>query len=123
MLHFSRRTEGAYFGWIHRFVRHSGVLSADDLSEETVRSFLIHVADVRRVSPATQALPAVLLLFREVLRRPLGGVGPVPRARVPSRLPVVLTTAEVERVIAHLSGTARLVGRLRYGRGSVCSSV
>jgi integron integrase len=62
-------------------------------------------------------LAALLFLYREVLHRPLEGLGPVPRGRAPTRLPVVLTPAEVQRVLGHLDGTYRLVGILLYGSG------
>ncbi|MBI1789726.1 MAG: tyrosine-type recombinase/integrase [Acidobacteria bacterium] len=39
------------------------------------------------------------------------------RARPPKRLPVVLTSDEVERVLAHLGGVPRLVCTILYGSG------
>lgn len=41
----------------------------------------------------------------------------MPRARVPVRLPVVLTPDEVRRVVERMSGTPRLVALLLYGSG------
>ena len=63
-----------------------------------------------------QAL-AALLLYRDVVGRPLAGLGEVVRARAPVRLPVGLTRAEVERVLAGLRGTMGLVGAVLYGSG------
>jgi len=52
-----------------------------------------------------QALSAILLLYREVLGRELPWLDGVPRPARPPRVPVVLTRAEVERLLAGLSGT------------------
>ena len=117
--HYSRRTEQAYVGWVIRFVRHHRLRHPAELVEQDVMAFLRHLAEERRVAAATQgqALAALLFLYREVLGRPLAGLGPIPRARAPARLPVVLTQQEVERVLAGLQGTAALVGALLYGSG------
>jgi len=67
------------------------------MGEAEVKAFLTHPAVDRQLAPSTlgQALAALLFLYREVVGRPLAGVGPVPRARAPVRLPVVLTPEEV----------------------------
>src|SRR3989304_4155343 len=90
--HYSRRTEQAYVGWVIRFVRPHR---------------LRHPAGV-----ATQgrALAALLFLYRHVLGRPLRLEGHLPRARTPTRLPVVLTRSEVVRVLGQLEGGYRLRG-------------
>ena len=58
-----------------------------------------------------------------ILPRGKGGQTPgpavrvIPRPRAPVRLPVVLTSDEVRRVLAELSGTRRLIGMVLYGSG------
>ena len=64
-----------------------------------------------------QATAAIVFLYREVLGRPPGDFGPLPRARQPIRIPVVLTAAEVRQVLACLEGMPRLIGMLLYGSG------
>ncbi len=59
---------------------------------------------------------ALLFLYEHVLERPLDRLRVV-RASRPVRLPVVLTRAEVRRVLDHLDGPARLVAELQYGAG------
>ena len=117
--HYSVRTEAAYLGWVRRFVRFHGLRHPGELGEAEVAAFLTHLAAVRKVAPSTQqqALSALLLLYRDVLCRPLGPLGPVQRARAPHRLPVVLTRGEVGRVLEELRGVPRLVGMLLYGGG------
>jgi integrase len=73
----------------------------------------------RNLSAATQqqALGALLFLYRNVLGRSLEALGRLPRGRVPTTLPVVLTPEELARVLGLLRGTHRLVGLLLYGSG------
>jgi integron integrase len=119
MGHYSPRTEEAYVFWVRRFVRHQGLRHPGTMGEAEVAEFLRHLAEERRVaaSTQTQALAALLFLYREVIGRALSLSGRIPRARSPSRIPVVLTRLEVEAVLAQLTGTYRLVGLLLYGSG------
>lgn len=117
--HFSRRTEAAYVYWIKRFVRHCGLRHPADLGPAEVRQFLSHLVVERKLSAATQqqALAALLFLYRAVLDRPLESLGRLPRGRVPTTLPVVLSPVEVGQVLGLLAGVHRLVGWLLYGSG------
>ena len=65
----------------------------------------------RAIAHAT-ARAALLFLYKEVLRRPLSGLGAIPCARAPVRLPVVLTAEEVRSVLERMRGVTRLVGLL-----------
>ncbi len=117
--HFSPRTEEAYTAWVRRFVKFHGLEHPDRMGDAEVTAFLSHLAVERRVAPSTltQALAALQFLYREIVRRPLAIGDVIPRSKAPVRLPVVLTPAEVRRVLAELSGTHRLIGMLLYGSG------
>jgi len=117
--HYSRRTEQAYIGWVIRFVRYQRLRHPAGLGEAEVTGFLRYLAEQRGVAAATQgqALAALLFLYRQVLGRPLRLEGHLPRARTPTRVPVVLTRSEVARVLGQLEGGYRLVGTLLYGSG------
>ena len=68
----------------------------------------------------TCALPicALLFLYKEVLGQELPWLDGITQARVPKRLPVVLTHEEVARVLARLpQGGHQLVCGLLYGAG------
>ena len=65
----------------------------------------------------TQALSALLFLYREVLGQPLRVAGQIPRARRAERLPTVLSAAEVGAVIRELRGTRQLIALVLYGSG------
>ena len=119
LLHLSRRTEAAYVYWTKRFVRFCGLRHPAELGPAEVRRFLSHLVVERHLSAATQqqALSALLFLYRNVLGQSLEALGRLPRGRVPTTLPVVLTPGEVARVLGFLRGTHRLVGLLLYGSG------
>jgi integron integrase len=80
---------------------------------------LTHLAIHRRVSASTQnqAFSALLFLFRTVLGRDLEDLDDTPRAKRPTRLPVVLSRSEARALIDHLPGRLWLVGSLMYGAG------
>ncbi len=117
--HYSRRTEQAYIAWIRRYVRHYRGRHPRELDEPEVRAYLGHLATERKVSASTQsqALAAIQFLYRDVLRRPIGFVTGVPRAKRRERLPVVLTRTEVRALIEQLNGAKRIMALLLYGAG------
>jgi integron integrase len=115
----SRRTEDAYRHWVRRFVLYHGKRHPTELGLPEVNDFLSHLAVEARISPSTQnqALAALLFLYRDVVRRPLGEPRDYLRALRPRRLPIVLSRDEVQRLLAQLSGRERLVCLLLYGSG------
>src|SRR5262245_65368175 len=84
-----------------------------------INHFLTHLAVEGKVSASTQtqALCALLFLYKVVLEQPPGWLGEVIRAHRPKRLPVVLSREEVAQVLGQLQGTYRLIGMLLYGSG------
>ena len=117
--HYSRRTEDAYVHWIRRFIVFHGRRHPRDLGASEISAFVTWLAVERRVAASTQnqALSAVLFLYRNVLRQEVGAVELLPRARMPSKVPVVLTVAEVRKVLDALTGVPRIVAMLLYGAG------
>ena len=117
--HMSPRTEQAYVGWILRYIRYHGTRHPAELSEQHIVAYLTYLAAERRVARSTQmqALSAIQLLYREVLRVPIGDLRSVLRSSTPTRLPAVLSREEVGAVLAMLTGQPRLVALLLYGAG------
>ena len=117
--HYSPRTEEAYVAWVRRYVHFHALRHPADLDTDAIQAFLSHLAVERQVAPSTlsQALAALLFLYREILRRPITELGPIPRARAPVRLPVVLTQREVRVVLDQIQGHPKLVALLLYGAG------
>jgi integron integrase len=84
-----------------------------------VERFLSHLATEGQVSASTQrqALNALVFLYRDVLHKPLESkIAPVRSKRRP-RPPTVLTQAEVQRLLAAMTGRHALMARLLYGGG------
>jgi len=117
--HYSLRTEEAYVGWIRRFVVFHGKRHPRELGEPEINAFLTHLAVKDRVaaSTQTQALAALLFLYRHVLEIPFPKLETLIRAKRPRRLPVVLTREEVRSVLDHLHGAPKIVATLLYGGG------
>jgi len=115
----SRPTEQAYLSWVRRFVRFHRLRHPAEMGEAEVLAYLTHLTARGRVAHSTQmqALSALLFLYRDVLRRPLGNLRGLVRASGPRRLPVVLTALEVARVLGHLKGDGWLVAMALYGAG------
>ncbi|HEY8249221.1 MAG TPA: integron integrase [Burkholderiales bacterium] len=118
-LHYSARTEERYVHWVKRFIYFSGKRHPAELGAAEVTAFLNYLARERDVAAATQnqALSALLFLYREVLRQPLPWLDELDRARRPVRVPTVLTSEEVRRLLAAMRGTKWLMASLLYGAG------
>lgn len=117
--HYSIRTEQAYVDWIKRYILFFDKRHPKDLGVHEVEQFLTHLAVERRVSASTQnqAKSALLFLYKEVLAIDLPWLDNVERAKAPKRLPVVLTPAEIQKILAQLDGTNLLITSLLYGTG------
>lgn len=90
-----------------------------DVGPAGIKPFINDLAARRSVAASTQsqALNAVLFLFREVLEIEIGQLEGLRRIQRPSRLPVVLSVDEIRRVFDHLQGQSRLLAELLYGTG------
>lgn len=119
MRHRSPRTEEAYVHWIRRFILFHDKRHPQELGEREVAAFLTHLASERNVAASTQsqALCALLFLYEAVLERPLAEMEGLVRARVPKRLPTVLTPGEARAILAEMNGAAKLVASILYGSG------
>lgn len=117
--HYSLRTERAYVSWARRFILANGKRHPRLLGGAEVERFLTDLAARDDVASGTQnqALAALLFLYRDVLGLKLPWMQDVVRAKRPRRLPVVLSRAEVDRLLAALDGPPRLMAALLYGTG------
>ena len=92
-LHYSRRTEQAYWHWTRQFVLWSGKRHPLEMGAPEVGEFLSHLATERGVSASTQrqAKAALLFLYQHALQVELPWIDDIVTAKQPHRLPVVLT--------------------------------
>ena len=117
--HYSRRTEQAYCLWVRRFIRFHGIRHPADMAQPEINAFVTHLAVDAHVSASTQtqALSALLFLYRHVIGREVGELTDLVRARKSRRLPVVLTRDKVKAVLSQLDGDTWLMVSLMYGSG------
>jgi len=117
--HYSRRTEESYTRWVKRYILYHGKRHPGEMGAGEIEAFLSSLATDRNVSASTQnqALAALLFLYRDVLGIELPWLGSLVRAKPREHRPVVLSVAEVNRLLARLSGTHALMARLLYGTG------
>jgi integron integrase len=119
--HYALATESCYAQWITRFILFHHKRHPRDMGAAEVEQFLTHLAVEGHVSVSTQsqALNALVFLYKQVLEIDLGRLDAV-RARRPKRLPVVLAPEEVAAVLALVQGAEgvfRLMAQLLYGCG------
>ena len=106
-------------GWIRRFIVFHGKRHPDEMGESEINAFLSHLATAEKVSASTQtqALSALLFLYRAVLGRDFPELKNLIRAKRPVRIPSVLSRDEVHRLLSSVDEDARLVATLLYGCG------
>jgi len=117
--HYSIRTEDACVAWIRRFILFHRKQHPREMGERETSAFPTRLAVEGRVSAFTQnqAVRALLFLHGEILDQDLEKLRNVVWAKKPSRLPVVFTQKEVQRVLAHMDGACRPMASLPYGSG------
>lgn len=117
--HYSIRTERSYVDWIKRFIWFHGKRHPKEMGVHEVEAYLSHLAVQRNVSASTQnqAKSALLFLYKDVLGVDLPWMDNVVKAKVPRRLPVVLTQTEALQVMQQFEGTLALMAGLLYGSG------
>jgi hypothetical protein len=72
--HYSARTEGAYIGWIRRYILYHNKKHPREMGALEAELYLTHLAVGEKVSTNTQkqALNALDFLYHRVLQKPLG---------------------------------------------------
>jgi len=117
--HYSKRSETSYIRWIKQFVLFNDKRHPAEMGKPEIERYLSHLAVNRHVAVATQsqALNAIVFLYRKVLNLPVADdLSPV-RSKKPVRLPVVLSVDEMTLLLASMSGTNQLMAKLMYGGG------
>jgi len=117
--HLSMRTEEAYWHWIRRYILFHQKRHPREMGASEVRAFLGDLAVRGGVASSTQnqALNALVFLYKHVLGIELDALDNLERARRPVRVPVVLSSEEVRKLLDAMTGTHQLMARLLYGTG------
>lgn len=116
---YSYRTEQAYINWIVRYIKFNGTKHPSLLTDSDVENYLNYLANTRMVASSTQnqALSAIVFLYKQVLGRKILRLDNLKRAKMPEKLPVVLTQEEAMSVLSHLTGLSYVIALLLYGSG------
>ena len=116
---YSYSTEKHYCSWIIRFIRFHNLNHPENLKEKDIVKFLNHLAVSQNVAASTQnqALCAIVFLYKEVLKSPVGDLDNLKRAKKPKHLPTVLSKNEVAALLKHMDGIPHVVCSLLYGSG------
>ena len=119
--HYSIRTEEAYLGWFMRFLSFHNMKDPADLVEKDIEAYLEYLVFKRKVSSSTQsqALNALVYFYKSVLSRELSDCIEFTRSKKPKRLPVVLSTNEVNKFFTLMGHESihSLMANLLYGCG------
>lgn len=117
--HYSLQTEKTYVHWARAFIRFHHLRHPREMGAKEVEAYLSYLANVRQVSASThkQALAAILFLYKRVLSIELPWMQEIGRPRTPTRIPVVLSREEAQRLLAAIPGVHGLIARLLYGTG------
>lgn len=117
--HYAIRTEDAYVKWIVAFIRFHGRKHPQDLGKRDIEAFLSDLAVNKNCAQSTQsqALNAIVFLYKQVLDSPVAKDLAHSRSKKPIQLPVVMSRNEVEQVLSHFSGVTSLIARLMYSGG------
>ncbi len=116
MRRLSYETEKCYSGWIARFIGFMRTCLALP-REERIRLFLEKLSARSAASTQNQALNAIVFLYRDVIKSPLGDIGKWARAKRPKRLPTWLTHEEAMCVLDQMPRFTRLMAEVAYGSG------
>ncbi|WP_318478408.1 integron integrase [Photobacterium leiognathi] len=115
---YSLRTEKNYMYWIRLFIRFNDLKHPEDMGNHEIERFLNHLAVNRQVSVSTQnqALCAIIFLYRYVVRKEISNLK-YHNAKLPKRLPTVLSNNEVTAIFNNLTGEYKLIAGILYGCG------
>jgi integrase/recombinase XerD len=121
---FAPRTREAYLDCVTALARHYG-RSPDRLDSAAIQAYLLHLINEKKLAYASvnQASCAFRFLFGTVLGQPEIHLD-IPMAKVPKRLPQILSREEVTRLIeASVALRARTLLSTTYGAGLRVSEV
>ncbi|MEH8017466.1 integron integrase [Rheinheimera muenzenbergensis] len=116
---YAKRTVDTYLYWIKFFILFNKKQHPIKLHDADVERFLSYLVNERNVAAKTQAtaLNALSFLYKVVLQNPLSLDMKFNRSRASPKLPVVLTRAEVKRLLQLIDPKYKLITQLLYGSG------
>lgn len=116
---YAYRTEEAYEQWVVRYIAFCKGKSPKETGADHVAKYLNDLVISGNVSASTQnqALNALIFLYKQVLRMPLGLLENFARSKRKKNMPVVMSRTEVRSLLDALDGWQRAVASLLYSTG------
>ncbi len=116
---YSPRTIKTYRQWIKRFIIFHNKKHPKYLEEKEIVDYLTFLAVKQNVSPSTQnqALQAILFLYKNIIKKEIGWLDNLPRAKRRSHIPTVFSKRETQRLLSYTNGIYRTILSLMYGTG------
>lgn len=118
--HYSLQTERSYIHWIKRYIFFHAKRHPKGMGKEEIEQFLTSLAH-KKYSPVSQnqAFSALIFLYNQVLDISMREQNIQSlRAQPRKRIPIVLSTSEVDRILSKLTNpTHYLLVSLLYGCG------
>jgi len=117
---YSPRTEKTYLLWVRAYIIFHKKRHPQEMGIPEIRQFITHLVSEKNVSASTQtqALSAILFLYRHVLHIQLDETALTEiRPQKSKSIPVVLSKDEVKAVILKLTATPQLLAQVMYGGG------
>ena len=117
--HYSRNTERTYLYWVRQYIYFHHKQHPQTLNSTHIEQFLNHLALNKQTSGTTQsqALNAIVFLYREVLQQEVGDLDYLRKVRTFKNIPTVLSKEEVTQPSQQMRGTTKLMAALLYGAG------
>lgn len=122
---YAKSTQKNYLLELTKLYKYYGECSPAKLTEEEIKTYLLHLTLEKKLSPGSRnATISALRFFYEVILDCKISKRALPRARDFKKLPDVLSTAEVERIIKASSNIRnRTIFIIAYGAGLRISEI
>ena len=118
-LGYSPRTIDTYSSWVKKYILFHNKTHPSELKEVEINQYLTHLAVKENVSPSTQsqALNALVFLYKKVLNIELGSFKQFEKAKRRMHMPVVLSKSETRNLLSNVDKKYQLICALLYGTG------
>ncbi|MBL4822033.1 MAG: integron integrase [Colwellia sp.] len=116
---YAKRTIQSYVYWIKAYINVNDQRHPMNCHDVEVEQFLSYLTNKLNVAPKTQgvALNALVFLYRVILLKPLTLELNFNKSKQATKLPVVLTQAEVSALLSQIANRYALQCKLMYGSG------
>lgn len=116
---YSPKTEIAYIYWCRQYILFHNKQHPKNLTKDHIGQYLSYLVTEKNISGSTQsqALNAIVFLYKQVLSIELGELNYLRTIRRFKNIPTVLSKSEVQMLFGQLFGQSKLMSGLLYGSG------